>query len=590
MKELINKEDFVAVTHLHKWKMEKAAHPLMRLTGIVKLNNIYNSLSDHQGLSFIDALFDEMEIDFIIDPDELEKIPKKGPFVTISNHPFGAIDSLLLLKLIAERRPDYKIISNFLLQHIEPLKDHFIFLHGDENEGSLASSIPGLKKVVEHINEGNSIGLFPAGEVSTFQNKERKITDRAWQRGIIKLVKKLEVPVIPIYFQGSNSAIFHFLGLVHPRLRTAILPSELFKKKRKEIRIRIGNPIPPRDQKSFRDIDRFGRFLRAKTYALGSALEVKKFFKPKKRPKKSPSYQTPVADPADKQQLLAEIEGLREQHLIFTQKNFEAFIAYASTIPFVLHELGRLREVTFREVGEGTNLPIDTDEYDLYYAHLFLWDKEGEHIVGAYRLGKGDEIIERFGKKGFYIESLFRIEDGFIPILEQSVELGRSFIVKEYQKNRLPLFLLWKGIVYFLKQHPECRYIIGPVSISNSYSKVSRNFIVAFIEAYYFDYQLAQYIRPRNAFKVKKKKETVDTKTLLDGVGADLKKVDKVISDIEPSHMILPVLLKKYIGQNARIIGFNVDPKFNDALDGLMITDVMDLPESSIYHQEDFGK
>lgn len=585
MKELINKDDFIAATNLQKLKMEKAAHPLMRLTGAAKLNAMYRDLYTYQGLDFIEAFFNEMEIEVVVDMEELENIPSKGPFITISNHPFGAIDGLILLKYIAKQREDYKIMANYLLQHIEQLKDFFIPVNPFDPVQSLASSVSGMKRAVEHLQEGHGLGLFPAGEVSTFQNDSRKITDRAWQRPVVKLIKKAEVPIIPIYFQGSNSAIFHLLGLVHPRLRTAILPAELLGKKRKTIRLRIGNPISPRDQRDFKDVDRFGRFLRAKTYAMGSTMEVKKFFHAPKRikPKKR---ELPLIDPVDHKDLLAEIEQLRKHNHVFTQQNFEVFIASAAEIPHILPELGRLREITFRGVGEGTGLPSDTDEYDLYYYHLFLWDTEAEKVAGAYRLGKGDEIIEKFGKKGFYIHSLFRIDDGFVPILRQSVELGRSFIIPEYQRNRLPLFLLWKGIVYFLKQHRECRYIIGPVSISNSYSKVSRSFIVAFIEAYYFDYELASYIQPRHAFRPKRG-FPVDTKSLLEGAGADLKKVDKIISDIEPSHMILPVLLKKYIGQNARIIGFNVDPNFNDALDGLMIVDVEELPESSIYHQED---
>jgi len=585
MKEIINKEDFINATNLHKLKMAKAAHPLMRLTGVAKLNALYDSIMPCEGLDFVNTFFDELEIECVFDEAELANIPQKGPFVTISNHPFGAIDGLILLKLIAEKRSDYKIVANFLLQHIDTIQKYLISVNPFEDETSKHTSYVGMRRAMEHLQEGNGLGIFPAGEVSTLQKRSRQITDRAWQRGALKLLQKAEAPIVPIYFQGSNSAIFHLLGLVHPKLRTAILPAELFKKKQKAIRIRIGRTISVREQRGFKDLDQFGRFLRAKTYAMGSALEIKKFYKPtikRVTPKKTVK---PIAQPVDKEILLNEVATLREHNLIFSQNNFEAFTAYANEIPNILPELGRLREVTFREVGEGTNEPLDTDEYDLYYYHLFLWDTEAQEIVGAYRIGKGDEILDKFGKKGFYIHSLFNIDDGFLPILSQSAELGRSFICSSYQKNRLPLFLLWRGIVHFLKNHPELRYIIGPVSISNAYSKVSRSFMVAYIEAYYFDYELASYIQPRHAFRMKK--FPVDTKSLLEGVGADLKKVDKIISDIEPSHMNLPILLKKYIGQNARIIGFNVDPKFNDALDGLMIVDVLELPETSVYHQED---
>ncbi len=582
MKKLQHTEDFLSSTNLHKLTKAKAAHPLLRLTGIGKLESLFGSLEPFEGIEFVNALFDKMEIESVFDPDELQRIPQKGPFITISNHPFGAIDGLLLLKLLAPIRPDYKIMGSFFLQHLKPIHSHII--------SSSSHSSSQVKSVHEtaliHLQEGQSLGLFPAGEVSTLKPNKRQIHDRAWKRETLKLIQQAQVPIVPIFFQGSNSAIFHLLGLVNPNLSKAMLPAELFKKKQKAIQVRIGNRIRPKDLDSFKDIDQYGRFLRAKTYALGSALEVKKFYKPKGKPRlKRAKKVLPVAAPIAPIRIKEELQALRDHNLLFTQNNFEIFIAYASEIPFILQELGRLREITFREVGEGTNEPSDTDEFDLYYYHLFIWDKEEECIVGAYRLGKGDEILEGFGKKGFYIHTLFRIDDGFLPILSQSVELGRSFIIKSYQQKRLPLYLLWKGIVHFLRKHPDARYIIGPVSISNSYTKVARSFIVAFIETYYFDHELALYVQPRHAFRMKKR-EPVDTQSLLQGVGSDLKLVDKLVSDIEPSHMPLPVLLKKYIGQNARIIGFNVDPKFNDALDGLMIVDVMELPETSVYHQE----
>ena len=586
MKKLQHTEDFLSSTNLHKLTKAKAAHPLLRLTGIGKLESLFGSLEPFEGIEFVNALFDKMEIESVFDPDELQRIPQKGPFITISNHPFGAIDGLLLLKLLAPIRPDYKIMGSFFLQHLKPIHSHLISSSSHSNSNSASQVRSAHAAALIHLQEGQGLGLFPAGEVSTLKPNKRQIRDRAWKRETLKLIQQAEVPIVPIFFQGSNSAIFHLLGLVNPNLSKAMLPAELFKKKQKAIQVRIGNRIRPKDLDSFKDIDQYGRFLRAKTYALGSALEVKKFYKPKGKPRLRRAKKVlPVAPPIAPIRIKEELQALRDHNLLFTQNNFEIFIAYASEIPFILQELGRLREITFREVGEGTNEPSDTDEFDLYYYHLFIWDKEEECIVGAYRLGKGDEILEGFGKKGFYIHTLFRIDDGFLPILSQSVELGRSFIIKSYQQKRLPLFLLWKGIVHFLRKYPDSRYIIGPVSISNSYTKVARSFIVAFIETYYFDHELAHYVQPRHAFRMKKR-EPVDTQSLLQGVGSDLKLVDKLVSDIEPSHMPLPVLLKKYIGQNARIIGFNVDPKFNDALDGLMIVDVMELPETSVYHQE----
>lgn len=262
------------------------------------------------------------------------------------------------------------------------------------------------------------------------------------------------------------------------------------------------------------------------------------------------------------------------------QGDFAVYIAHSSQIKDVLNEIGRLREITFREVGEGSNQSMDTDEYDLYYRHMFIWDKVNNQIAGAYRIGRGDEVMNEHGRKGFYTHSLFKYKDEFVPILRQTVELGRSFVSKAYQTKPLPLFLLWRGILHFLLQNDQYRYIIGPVTISNSYSGISKWLIIEFIKRNYYNKELAQYVDPRTEFEVKNRDR--DEK-LLDAINfTDLKALDKLISEIEPSENKVPVLLKKYLKQNAKIIAFNIDPKFNDALDGLMILDMNDLPQGTI--------
>jgi hypothetical protein len=269
-----------------------------------------------------------------------------------------------------------------------------------------------------------------------------------------------------------------------------------------------------------------------------------------------------------------------EAYRTLTYDNFDCYVVNSALIPNVLREIGRLREVTFRAVGEGTNKSIDLDEYDLYYDHLILWDREAQRIAGAYRIGNGTDIIARYGSKGLYTSSLFRMSVKMKPILSQCVELGRSFIVQDYQKHRLSLFLLWKGILFHLLANPRFRYIIGPVSISNSYQEVSKELIIQFIERNYFDRELAKFVEPKNAFRPKLK--NIDTDALLEASSSDIKKMDKIIADIEPSSFTMPVLLKKYLQQNAKILAFNADPKFNNALDGLMLLDLQNLPADTV--------
>jgi putative hemolysin len=248
-------------------------------------------------------------------------------------------------------------------------------------------------------------------------------------------------------------------------------------------------------------------------------------------------------------------------------------------MPNILKEIGRLREVTFREIGEGSNKSVDIDEFDLYYQQLIVWDNANNKIAGAYRVGMGKDIMEQFGVVGFYINSLFEIRKDANPILGESLELGRSFIVKEYQRKPLSLFLLWKGILYFLIKHNDYRYLIGPASISNEFSKFSKNLIVSFFKKNYYDNEIARFFKPRKKFKIKPTRH-VDQKLFLD-LAQDLGKLDKFIFEIESEYGI-PVLLKKYIKLNAKIIGFNVDPDFNNCLDGLVILDIFDVPYETL--------
>lgn len=575
--KLVDPKDFKKAAGLNTVGGESIAKLLMGILKINKINREYAKISDLEGLDFLNTLLEKLQINYDINPDELQRIPKEGPFIIVSNHPYGGIDGIILLKIVSEIRPDFKVMANFLLRRIDPIKNSIIPVDPFEGESQTASSVAGIKHALSHLREGKPLGIFPAGEVSTYYNTESPgVADKQWNDSIVKFIKKMEVPIIPVYFKGTNSRLFHILGLIHPMLRTAKLPSELLNKKNKVVKLRMGYPIQVKEQNEFTDISRFGRFLRLKTYALGSPIEVKKFFNYRLKPE---AKAEDIINPVAPELIQSEVESIMENHLLFKSKNFCVLCAPSVEIPNVMTELGRLREITFREVGEGTNRKIDVDEFDLYYNQLFIWDEEEKTIVGAYRVGKGKEILNRYGKKGFYIQSLFRIDDGFMPILGQCIELGRSFIVKEYQRKPLPLFLLWKGILYFLIKNPEYRYLIGPVSISSRFSNFSKGLIISFMKVNYFDKEFARFITPRNTFKVPISKD--DTEVIFEKSN-DLNKLDKFIQDIESDDFRMPVLLKKYIKLNGKIIGFNVDPKFNDALDGLLILDLFQVPIDTI--------
>jgi putative hemolysin len=575
--KLVETDEFIKAARLNKRiGGASAAKVLMTVLRINKLNKLYEEISHNKGMDFIDALIDKLSLEYELSDEELAKIPKEGAFITVSNHPFGGIDGMLLVKILSRKRPDIKVMSNFVLNKIEPVSEYMLPVNPFERRKGAASSLSGVKMALEHLQQGGVLGIFPAGEVSSYNEDNYGISDREWQYPAMKMIKKARVPVVPVYFQGSNSTLFHILGLIHPSLRTVRLPAEVFNKKHKKIRIRIGNPVTVKEQDSFSDISTFGRYLRAKTYALGSVLEVKKFFRPRiNRNKKAEA----IADPVAPGLILDEIDHIREDYTLFSSDQFDVFCTPSIEIPQIMSELGRLREITFREVGEGTNHSMDLDEYDLYYNQLFVWDNQEKRIVGAYRVGKGKEILRRYGVKGFYLQSLFRMNRRFHPTLRQSLELGRSFIIKEYQRRPMPLFLLWKGILYFLLKHNEYRYLIGPVSISNNYSQFSRGLIMQYIRVHHFDKKLARHVRPRTRYNVPG--FNVDEEVILENAD-DLTKFDRFIKEVEPNDYTMPILLKRYLKLNGRIIGFNLDPKFNDALDGMLVLDLYDVPMETI--------
>jgi putative hemolysin len=574
--KLIETDEFMKAARLRRFGGASAARLLMTVLRINKINKLYDEVSHHRGMQFIDALIEKLQLEYEVSEEELKQFPAEGPFITVSNHPFGGIDGMLLVKIMEHIRSDIKVMSNFVLNKIEPVSEYMLPVNPFERRKEAASSILGIKMALEHLQQGRVLGIFPAGEVSSYNEDNYGISDREWQYPAMKMIKKARVPVVPVYFQGSNSRLFHILGLIHPTLRTVRLPAEVFNKKHKMIRIRVGNPISVKEQDSFTDISTYGRYLRAKTYALGSVLEVKKFFRP--RISRGPRAE-PVAQPVEPGLIIDEIGKIREEYMLFTSEHFDVFCTPSFEIPQIMNEIGRLREITFRAVGEWTNRSIDVDEYDLYYNQLFVWDNQEKRIVGAYRVGKGREILRRYGVKGFYLQSLFRMNRRFLPILRQSLELGRSFIVEEYQRKPLPLFLLWKGILYFLIKHSEYRYLIGPVSISNNFSQFSRGLIMQYIREHNFDPKLARYVRPRTRYNVPG--YNVDEEIIL-ATADDMNKFDRFIKEVEPNDYTMPILLKRYLKLNGKIIGFNLDPKFNDALDGLMVLDLYNVPLDTI--------
>lgn len=552
---------------------------LIRVLRISSLNKIYINNKHKSDIAFLNGVLEDCDIKFEIPEEDLKRIPKNGAFITVSNHPLGGIDGVLLLKLLLEKRSDYKIIANFLLHRIVPLQPYVMPVNPFENRKDAKSSVAGIKAALSHLKEGRPLGIFPAGEVSTYKDGKLNV-DKPWEEGAVRLIKKANVPIIPIYFHAKNSRFFYFLSKISDTLRTAKLPSEVISQKGKVIKVRIGKPISVKDQNEYKEIPEFYKYIRKKTYMLANPFEkATKLISTEKIKIKKPVKK--ITPQKDTNLFIKEVENLRNSEArLLESKNYEVFFANAKEIPNLLHEIGRLREITFRDVGEGTNNAIDLDKYDKYYHHLFLWDSKANCLVGAYRMGLGSKIYKEFGIDGFYVQTLFRIEPELHKMMENTIEMGRAFIINEYQQKPMPLFLLWKGIVHVTLRYPEHKFLLGGVSISNQFSEFSKSLMIEFMKSHYYDPYIAQYIHPKKEYKVKLK--DADKDFVFDETKADLQKFDKVIDEIEPGALRIPVLIKKYVKQNARLVAFNVDPKFNNAVDGLMYIKVSDIPESTV--------
>ncbi len=553
---------------------------LMKVTRISSINSFYETIEHLDGAAYADAIEKHYELNYEIPEEDFKRLPKEGPFITISNHPLGAIDGILLFKLMVRNRPDYKIMANFLLQRMAPLEPYIIPVNPFEDHKDVKSSISGFKNALTHLKDGHPLGIFPAGEVST--HKDGKfIVDKPWEEAALKLIRKAGVPVVPIYFHARNSKLFYRLAKMNGVFRTAKIPSEVYSQRNRPIKIRIGQPISLKAQQEQETLEDFTDLLRKKTYILANAYEKERLIDQIPSSIKLPKSPKKIASAVRTEVIEGEIEKLTEKdRRLLQSKNYEVFLAPAKEMPFTLKEIGRQREVTFRAIGEGTNNSIDIDRFDEYYHHMFLWDSKAKKIAGAYRMGLGSEIFSKYGIDGFYLQDLFRFEPELFSMMGQSIEMGRAYIIKEYQQKPMPLFLLWKGIVHTTLRHPEHKYLIGGVSISNQFSNFSKSLMIEFMKSNYWDPYVAQYIRPKKEFKVKL--NDADKEFIFDETQADLNKFDRLIDEVEPGSLRLPVLIKKYIKQNAKVIAFNVDPLFNNSVDGLMYIKIADLPESTV--------
>jgi len=542
---------------------------LLAAPGISRLIRLRDDAKNFEDpFAFVDVALRELQVQLDLPSFEEERIPATGPVIITSNHPYGGLDGLLAMATIGRRRRDLRILVNPELAQLDAIGSLMIPVDPFGGAQSKRANVAGMRKALRWLEDGGALMIFPAGEVSHLHLRTLSISDPPWSTTSARLIRMSGAPVVPMYFGGANSALFQLAGIVHPKLRTLLLPHELGNKLGSRVTIRLGAPLAPSKLAAFETDTELAAHLRLKTYLLAGSNSA-----PQRTatPSVSERRLEPIADAVDPERLSCEIETLPPEMLLLSSGRMRVYCAPTSRIPWALQELGRLRELTFRAVGEGTGRSADIDVFDDYYEHLFIWNTQTREIVGAYRLGRTDVISRRFGKRGLYTSTLFDYNELFIKLLGPALELGRSFVRAEYQKSFASLMLLWKGIGEYVSRNPRYCRLIGPVSISNDYLPLSRELLVGYLRKKNFDLLAPTVVRPKRPFR---------GRFSLRSLGgphqslADIETLSTVVADLEPDGKGAPVLLRQYLKLGGRMLGFNVDPDFGNALDCLVLIDL----------------
>lgn len=536
-----------------------------RALALQRLANIHRQLAGRfvSPARFAQDALEVLQVQFEIDAARLELIPKTGPLAIVANHPYGGLEGLYLIQLLLSLREDSKLIGNQLLQRIPELRDVIIPVDAFGGSRAAKTNGRGMRAALRHVRDGGLIILFPAGAVSHLHLSAGRVCDPTWNPSAARFLRMCGCPVVPIHFGGSNSSIFQTLGLLHPRMRTAMLSHELLNKRNRVIPVTVGRALKASTLQDEADDAALARSLRLSTYALEAHRAVQR------RVARTPEA---TAEAVPTALLEAEISNLPAQNVLASTPDSQVLFARAEQIPWTLREIGRLREIAFRAVDEGTGRSRDLDKYDEHYVHLFSWNTKRRGIIGAYRIGHIDEILSKHGRRGLYTHSLFSYGAPFLRAIGSALELGRSFIVPEHQRNFGALLLLWKGIAQYVARHPQYHVLCGPVSMSAEYRPHSQALLVDFIKRHCFDHELAQLIRPRRPFR------RTHSLAALSGDLAGLSNLDglsALMEKIEPDGKGVPVLLRQYLKLGARVIGFNVDANFSDVVDGMIVVDLL---------------
>jgi putative hemolysin len=536
------------------------------------LREIYSRIQRPGEPDILERLLREMRIEVRIAPEDLERVPQTGAALVVANHPFGILDGAVMGALMTRIRKDVKILTNYLLAAIEEMAPLCIYLDPFERASAHRVNVSGLRQAVSHLRSGGLLVMFPAGEVSHWQFRHGEVTDPEWSAAVARLVRWTGAPAVPALFAGRNSISFQALGVVHRKLRTIQLSREFLNKAGKQIELRIGTPVPAEKISRIDNDQLAASYLRWRTYLLRRR-------EPPLQPHGAPlDRMHTILPPQDRDAVISEIEGLGPENELEENREFQVFVADAGRIPGTMIEIGRQRELAFRHAGEGTGKEIDLDRFDGHYKHLILWHKKDAQVAGGYRFANTDEVLSTHGLQGLYTTTLFWIDPALFEHTGPALELGRSFIGREYQKQFAPLLMLWKGIARYLSRHPQTAVLFGPVSISSTYNRTSRELLFQFFQSQRASL-LAQWIRPKHPFR---SRPVSDWELRALRYVLDLEEVSSSIAEIERDGKGLPVLLRQYLKLGGELLGFNVDKNFSDVLDGLILVDLRKTDEARL--------
>ncbi len=540
-------------------------------TGLNQLDKFYAQRPVNADTkTFLRFTLDILGIDYRIAHGSLDSVPKQGATVIVANHPLGCVEGVILAELLLMVRDDIQILANQYLKTVPELDQLFIGVDVFEGKNAVKSNMKALRAANKHLANGGLLLVFPAGEVSQLVDaKQQRLEDKAWSRSVSSLIRKNKATTVPAFIRGQNSKRFYMAGKIHPLLRTLLLGRELLNKQEQTINLSFGQAIKFKELNTLSD-DQVVNYLRLNTYLLNRETQSVK-------PSASSEQLSPIAAGLPVGELLEELNSLPKESKLLTSGEFDVYCTESQSIPSLLHEIGRLRELNFRQVGEGTGLAIDIDHFDHDYLHLFVWDRENQCLVGAYRLGLVDQLIEKRGVAGLYSRTLFNYDQRFIDQMGKSIEMGRSVIAQQYQKSMSALLLLWKGIATFVHQNPDYTHLFGPVSISNDYSDTARQLLAQSMTLHHYDNNCAEYVTPSNPLPEHHRDWNTSMLTAL----GDLQLLSRVIARIDEGKGV-PVLLRQYLSLNGKLVCFNVDPAFNNALDGLIMVDLRDVQEKTL--------